>query len=122
MTAIVVLVLTRVSTGAFAMGQSDMTTSNCRITGAEKLPAESGGSKVLCDAIDAAALAHVPGVHFTVDVRVLSSSMLAAVVTLNDGRKLPEQKIAVSDSALKRHSIERFADAIALQVAGTVGS
>jgi len=120
--SVVALGLIQVNGGACAMGQPGVTTSNCRILGAEKLPAEIGGAKLLCDAIDAAAREHAPRAPFTVEVRVLSPSMLAAVVTLKDGRKLPEQKIAVSDSALKRRSLERFADAIALQVAGAVGS
>lgn len=114
---IVGLALSQFTVGAYAMGQASATTSTCRISGAAKLPAEIGGSKALCAAIDAAARRHAPGARFTVDVRVMSPSMLAAVVTLSNGRKLAEQKIAVSDGALKRRSIERFADAIALQVA-----
>lgn len=92
--------------------------ARCEVVDADKLPATTGGSQALCEAINAAARKHAVRVTYTVEVRVLSPSMLAAVVTLKDGRKLPEQRIAVSDSVLKRRSIERFAEAIALQVAG----
>jgi hypothetical protein len=39
------------------------------------------------------------------------------VVTLADGRVLPERKMAVSDRQLNRRSIERFASAIAAAIA-----
>lgn len=113
-----VLMLIQISGGACAVGHPEVTTSNCHISGAEKLPDDVGGAKVLCEVIRESAREQAPHASFSVDVRVVSRSMLAAVVTLKDGRKLPEQKIAVSDSALKRSSIKRFADAIAFQVAG----
>ncbi|MEO6360741.1 MAG: hypothetical protein ABIO43_09220 [Sphingomicrobium sp.] len=116
---VAVLMLIQISGADSALGQPDVTTSNCRISGAEKLPHDIGGARVLCEVISKAARTLALHVSFTVDVRVLSPSMLAAVVTLTDGRRLPEQKMVVSDGALQRRSVERFADAIALQAART---
>ena len=115
-TSLLVLGLMSSDDGAFAMERAGMTLSNCRISGADKLPHGIAG-KTICDAIDAAAREHAPRTPFGVEVRILSASKLAAVVTLADGRKLPEQKIGVSDSALRLSSIARFAQAIARQVA-----
>lgn len=89
----------------------------CQVVDAAKLPAEVGGAAALCDAIKRAATASAPGVGFSVEVRVLSSRSLAAVVKTADGRSLPEQRMAVSDRTLGRSSIGRFADAIALALA-----
>ena len=100
------------------MGQSEMTTNKCQVVGGDKLPAATGGPKLICEAIDSAARDLAPRKRFAVQVRVQSPSLMSAVVTLTDGRKLPEQNIAVSDSTLNRRSIERFAEAIARQVAG----
>lgn len=113
-----VLMLIQISGGGCAGGHPEVTTSNCRISGADKLPDDVGGAKVLCEVFRESAREQAPHASFTVDVRVVSRSMMAAVVTLKDGRTLPEQNIAVSDGALKRSAIKRFADAIALQVAG----
>jgi hypothetical protein len=111
--AIAALLLAGAGGSACAVGQADMKAADCRIVSGAKLPAESGGERQLCAAIDAAAREVAPGTPFTVEVRVLSASSLAAIVTLQDGRKLPEQKLAVSDRKLNRESIERFAAAIA---------
>lgn len=99
-----------------------MTSSNCRLSGAEKLIASIGGPEIVCEAIEAAAREHAPHVPFDVEVRMVSPSMMEAIVTLKNGRKLPEQKISISDSVLNRRSIERFAEAIARQAAGAAGS
>lgn len=89
----------------------------CVVDEAEKLPTEVGGPETICTAIVAAAQTQAPGAVSSVEVRVLSASSLAAVVTLADGRILPEQKMAVSDRQLSRGSIERFAAAIAAEIA-----
>jgi hypothetical protein len=88
----------------------------CQVVGASQLPADAGGADAICSAIGDAARARVPGVSFTVEVRVLSASALAAVVRLADGRTLPEQKMAVSDRKLNPGSIGRFAAAIAEEI------
>jgi hypothetical protein len=88
---------------------------NCRVTGAEKLPAASGGAGALCAAIEAAVDQHAPKVRYDVEVKVLSRSRLAATILVDD-RRLPEQKFAVTDRDLNSESIKRFAAALALEV------
>lgn len=92
---------------------------DCRIVGGDKLPADSGGPDALCAAIRQAAAEQVPGRRFTVEVRVLGRSALAATVTTADGTRLPEQKMAISDRGLTEGSLERFANALAGEVART---
>lgn len=91
----------------------------CRVVGGGKLPAESGGPSALCAAVTRAAAARAPGVRYQVEVRVLSPSRLAATVTTGDGRKLPDLNHAISDSNLTGESLERFAKAIAEEIAKT---
>lgn len=90
---------------------------DCRIVGGDKLPADSGGADALCQAIADAAAEQAPGRRFQVDVQVLGRSALAATVTTADGTRLPEQKMAISDRGLTRGSLERFAKALAGEVA-----
>lgn len=90
---------------------------DCRIVGGDSLPAESGGSDALCAAIRAAAAEQAPGSGFSVEVRVLGPSALAATVTTAAGTRLPEQKMAISDRQLTKGSLERFARALAGEVA-----
>lgn len=90
---------------------------DCRIVGGDSLPADSGGSDALCAAIREAAAEQAPGRPFSVVVTVKGPSMLAATVTTADGTRLPEQKMAVSDRQLTRGSLERFARALAGEVA-----
>ncbi len=87
------------------------------MTRAEKLPPEAGGADTLCEAIRQAAAAEAPGVAYSIDIEVLSPSMLSARVTLADGRALPEQRHAVMDRTLTRSSIQRFATALAAELA-----
>ena len=89
---------------------------NCRVVGGEKLPPGSGGSGALCSAIERAISARAPGKAFSVEIRVLPRSMLVATLTV-DARALPEQKFASMDRDLDVHSFERFAHALAEQVA-----
>lgn len=88
----------------------------CDVADAEKLPPESGGADALCTAIARAAVSAGLGEGFGVEVRVLSPSMLAAVVTTPDGRRLPEQRLATADRELRKSSFERFARSL-VQVA-----
>lgn len=90
--------------------------ASCRIVDGDKLPDGSGGAAALCTAIERAAAARAPGVDFTVEVKVLSSSRLAATVT-SAGRSLPEQNFATMDRELTGGSFERFAAALADQLA-----
>lgn len=90
---------------------------DCRVVGANKLPADSGGSEALCKAIAEAAAEQAPGRRFSVEVRVLGPSALSAIVTNSNGTRLPEQKMAISDRGLTRGSLERFAKALAGEMA-----
>lgn len=103
------------------MGQSTAEPPPCVVSGTDKLPAEIGSSRAICAAILDAVQQKVPGALRAVDVQILSSSSLSATVTLADGRRLPEQKMAVSDRQLDRGSIERFAAAIARQIEAAIG-
>ena len=94
--------------------------ARCRVIGAEKLPADSGGGDGLCTAIERAAAARAPGVAYSVEVRVRSAYGLAATLTTGDGRKLPEQNLRISDRTLTRGSLQRFAEALAGQLASAV--
>ena len=90
--------------------------ANCTVVGAEKLPAEAGGAEALCAAIQRAVATGAPGVRFTVEVKVVSNSRLAAALVVN-GKALPQQNFAIMDRTLDQKSIRRFANAIATKVA-----
>ena len=105
------------SGSACAMSAAEPQAEGCRVIGGEKLPAESGGADALCRAIQAAVSEQAPGQGYSVEVRVLGSSRLSAVVTTDDGRKLPEQNFGSMDKVLTSGSFERFATAIATELA-----
>ena len=94
---------------------------DCRVVGGGKLPAASGGADALCAAIVKAAEANSPNARFSAEVRVLGRSALAATVTTASGKKLPEQKFAISDSELTQSSFEWFAKALAREAAKADG-
>ena len=81
----------------------------CRVVGVEKLPAAAGNADSICAAIASAAAAGAPAARFSVEVRVLGQSALAATLTTADGKILPEQKFASSDRVLTANSIDFFA-------------
>ncbi|HJQ17638.1 MAG TPA: hypothetical protein VJ859_11640 [Allosphingosinicella sp.] len=101
---------------ACAMTARGQAKPHCRVVGGEKLPAASGGSDALCAAIEQAASARVPGVTYSVEVRVLSSSMLSVGLTTADGRPLPEQNFAITDRDMTETSFRRFAETIAAEL------
>ena len=84
----------------------------CRIVGGSKLPVETGGADALCAAIERAAEQAVPTQKFSVEVRVLGSTGLAATLTTANGTRLPERKFAISDRSLTKASIDRFAKSL----------
>lgn len=84
----------------------------CHVIGGDKLPASAGTPDSICDAILSAAAAHAPHARFSVEVRVLGQSALAATLTTADGKTLPEQKFASSDRLLNPDSIEFFAKSL----------
>ena len=92
----------------------------CRVIGAEKLPAEAGGAGAICAAVERAVAAQAPKVRYTVEIRVLSRTALAANVE-TAGRKLPELNFSVSDRELNPRAISHFADSIAAALAETHG-
>ena len=92
--------------------------TKCHVVGSGKLPHAVGGAERLCVAIERAAAAEGLATRFTVEVRVLSDSSLAATLTTADGKVLPEQKFASSDRVLNPDSIDRFAKSLVTVVAG----
>ena len=105
------------SGSACAMSSAEPQAEGCRVIGGEMLPAESGGADALCQAIRAAASEQAPGQRYSVEVHVLGSSRLSAVVKTDDGRTLPEQNFASMDKVLTSGSFKRFATAIATELA-----
>ena len=85
---------------------------DCRVIGGEKLPMETGGSAALCAAITRAAEAEAPASRFSVEVRVLGDSALAATIKTADGTTLPEQRFAIIDRSLTKGSLDRFAKSL----------
>jgi len=90
--------------------------SNCRVIGGEKLPPATGGADAVCAKIEKAIAERAPNVRYSAEVRVLSKSALAANLVA-DGRKIPQQNFAVSDRDLSASSVERFARALAEEIA-----
>ena len=90
----------------------------CRVIGGEMLPPASGGADAICAAIEQVASARSPGVGYSVEVRVLSPSLLVATLTTVDGRKLPEQRYGAMDREFTRTSFQRFAESVAAALAG----
>lgn len=101
---------------ACAMAGSTEESPACIVSGADKLPEGLNGDAI-CTAVRAAT--RKLSSDFSVEIRVVSASSLAARISLHDGKTLPEQKMAVSDRQLDSRSIERFALAIANAVAGS---
>ena len=111
------LAILSVAGGACAMNSPNKQLVDCRVVRGELLPANSGGSDALCKAIRDAAVAQAPGKRFTVEVHVLSRSLLAATVIKADGTRLPEQKMANSDHELTKGSLQWFADVLVGELA-----
>ena len=108
------------SGSACAMTAADQD-ARCQVINGEKLPADSGGAKALCEAVVTAIEAHAPGKGYRVEIQVQGPSRLAASITSKDGRKLAQQKMASSDKNLTKRSFGRFADAIVAQLSRSAG-
>lgn len=115
-----VLVAAGAAGSACAMSSPARTIVKCSVVGADKLPAASGGSSGVCGAIEQAARQH-PGNRFTVAVTVLGPSMLSARLTTATGKVLPERRFAVSDRAIGKGSLDRFARSLVAEVARASG-
>ena len=116
---IVALALASASGSACAMDRPMDEAKGCRVVGADMLPAEVGGAHGFCAAIEQAAGTAAPGAAFSVEVRVISPTRLSAIVTLSDGHVLPERKLAISDSKLRKSTVEWFAKGLAAEIAKT---
>jgi len=88
----------------------------CQVLGGEKLPATSGGAIGICDAIEKAIAAESPHLNYRAEVRILSHSAMKATVHAS-GRQVADQQMSVMDRKLNPSSIERFAKALAVEVA-----
>jgi hypothetical protein len=106
--------LSPTSVGAMSVGSDPI--SRCQVVGGDKLLASSGGSATVCAEIERAIAASAPNAQYSIEVKVLSTSRLAASVMV-DGHALPEQNFAIMDSDLNAGAIQRFAASLAKVVA-----
>lgn len=88
----------------------------CRVVEGDKLPPDTGGPDALCAAVEKAVASAAPGVRYKAKIRVVSRNRLAAVLVV-EGRPVPQQNFAIMDQDLNRAAIERFAQALAAEVA-----
>jgi len=113
------LVIAAASGSACAMKSMPSERVRCHVVGGDKLPAAAGNGRALCATVEAAAATNAPGKAGNIEVQVLSASSLAATIRTPDGRTLPEQRMATMDQTLTKTSIQRFARAIAAELART---
>ena len=99
------------------MGSANVQHKRCEVLNSQALPADAGNADEICAAIETAAGSLAPGAGYSVEVRVVSASSLAATVRLAAGEVLPERKLAISDRKLNRSAIQRFAQSIGQQIA-----
>ncbi len=104
--------------GSGACAVSAPAAQRCVVVGGEKLPASVGGAAGVCSAIERAVARAAPGIGYRVELSLPRPYILSAVVVLGDGRRLPEQRLTVSDAPLSRELVERFAGRIAAAVRG----
>lgn len=96
------------------MNRSAVEVAGCKVSGEERLAAGSGGASALCAAIaDARSSGTEPA---SVEVQILSSSLMVASQQLADGTRLPEVRTARSDRPLGARSFQMLADALAAQL------
>jgi hypothetical protein len=89
--------------------------ANCKVVAGENYLGPDGG-QAICAEIERAIAAVAPAARFSAEITALSAYRLAATMTVN-GRRLPEHKFAVMDGALDKGSVQRFARALAADVA-----
>ena len=94
-----------------------MASHPCRIVGPAKLPKGQVTTAGLCAAIDRAVAANASGSDASVEIRIPSPHILIATIRMAGGRVLPEKRMDVSDGALTSERVERFATAVATDVA-----
>jgi len=115
--AVAAVALAASAQAACAMNAPSSDSAQCKVTGGDKLPPQSGGADALCEEIKKAIAVRIPGVGFKADVTVVSDWKIGATVTTADGRHLPEQRHVVLDAKLDRQSFERFATTLANKLA-----
>jgi hypothetical protein len=103
-------------TGAAAMNAGRSFDGRCNVVGEAKLPASSSGGVAICARVERAIAELAPTARYNAEIRVVSSSRLAATLVVN-GRTLPEQKFAIMDRELNAEALERFARSLAAEVA-----
>ena len=105
--------------GSSACATKPMTMAShpCRIVGPAKLPKRQVTAAGLCAAIDRAIAANASGSHASVEVKIPSPHTLIATIRMAGGRVLPEKRMDVSDGVLTSERVERFAAAVASDVA-----
>ena len=91
---------------------------HCQVVNAGKLPALSGGAKALCAAVTRELGRQAPGLEYHATVTVVSPSRLRAAVHAK-GRAVTEQRFSSMDRPLARSSFDRFAKALAAEVAAS---
>ena len=102
-----VLLLGALGSSALAMSpRHQAPVGQCRVTAGSKLSADL--NKALCSEVKRAIAEAVPGSRFDAELTVVSSSRLAARLTVN-GKALPKQNFAIMDSHLELDSIRQFA-------------
>jgi len=112
-------VMAAAPTSAWPMSAAEQ--GSCRLLQAEKLPRDAGGADAICAIFDKAIAAKAPKLRYTAEVQVLSKAALSAKVVA-DGRVLAERRLAVMDKNLNAGSIQRFAEALATEVARVANS
>ena len=90
--------------------------ATCRVVAGDKYLSGSVGSSALCAEIRRAIAAAAPNAHYSAEITALSPTRLAARLTVN-GKALPEHKLAVMDRDLGPDAVQRFARALAADVA-----
>lgn len=88
--------------------------AQCRVVDGEKLPHAIAGDAI-CREVQEAIAAHAPGARYSVEIKVVSPSRLAATLIV-DGRTLPVQNFAVMDRNLGEGAIKNFAQSLAAAV------
>lgn len=105
------------STGAGAMtAVENGKHTRCEIVEGGKYLSPALGASSICSTIERTISAETPAATYSVKIKVLSPSRLAAALIVN-GRALPEHKFAVMDRNLNIEAVQRFARALAADVA-----
>ena len=109
--AAIALTLASLAGGTACAMTAEAAGFECRVTGGEKLPAETSVD-VICAKIGEALAAAKPRSPVKVEVRVTSQSSLTARIEVG-GKRLPDEELAVMDRKLSNGSVEMLARRIA---------